>query len=164
MYRNKDLVVPEKTIFFNTKEIDWNNIDSLADKCFERGISTTDFFLETFLHEFMHVIHESNLLKKLGGEEVVKRLVSICEPAYIDEFLLKNAKSLSKICHYAASNPMEAVACDLANRGVKNINKENLLTSGNMFKKSPYEKKLHLSSKRDTKNDILLRKFWNGKF
>lgn len=164
LYRKKDVIVPEKTIFFNTNEIDWNEIDSIADKCFERGISATDFFLENILHEFMHVIHESNLLKKLDGEEVVKRLISICDPAYLDNFLLKHSKSLSKICHYAASNPMETVACDLANRGVKSINKENLSATGNIFKSSPYEKKLHIGIKRETKNDILLRRFWNGNF
>ena len=164
LYRDKNLVVPEKTIFFNTGEIDWNKLDSIADKCYERGISTTDFFLENFLHEFMHVIHETNLLKKLGGEEVVKRLVSICDPKYIDKFLIKHAISLSKICHYAASNPMETVACDLAKRVVKSINKDNLTASKNIFKSSPYEKKLHLGKNRETKNDILLRHFWNGKF
>ena len=68
LFKNKDSVVPEKTIFFNSLDDYWNKIDSFADENFELGNSPTNYFLDIFLHEFSHVFHEENLLKKIGGQ------------------------------------------------------------------------------------------------
>ena len=164
LYKDKTVITPEKTIFFNSNDIKWNDIDSIADKCYENGILTTDFFLEHFFHEFMHVIHESNLINRLSGEKVISFLQKLNDLTTIENFQKNYAKSLSKICHYAASQPMEAIACDLSKRGLTNIDKENLTVNGNLFYSSPYNKKIFLTQIQDTKTNKVLRQIWNGKF
>ena len=164
LYKNSKVIIPEKTIFFNYTKINTENIDDIADRCFERGISTTDFFLECFLHEFMHVVHENNLLLKLGGTKLLNNLNLIKNPFFLVEFSKKYGKLFSKICHYAGSNPLETVACDLSKRSIQNIDKETMLPKKNLFVLTPYTKKTFLTRKRETKNDMLLRNFWNGNF
>ena len=163
IYLDKDVVVPEKTIFYNTYNIDWSKIDFTSDVFYEKGITTTDFFLENVFHEFMHVVHESNLMNKLSGKDLVKQLFLISQKQYLDNFHMKYADFFSTICRYAGANPMETVACDLSKRGVNSINKETLTAKQNPFKNSPYEKRLFFTNK-GTKKDVTLRKFWNGKF
>ena len=73
-------VTPEKTIFFNEfPEFNyqggnhfWEKLNEAADKMFESGSSTSDFFLEPVFHEFAHAMHESNLIKNLNPMEKIK--------------------------------------------------------------------------------------------
>ncbi len=163
LYKDSDVIVPEKTIFFNSN-YDWTGMDSMSDMCFEKGLSSTNFFLETFLHEFMHVIHEDNLINKLGGEKLILFLDKLNNLKTIEKFQNDYAKALSQICHYAASHPIEAVACDLSKRGINSINRENLGINRNIFDSSPYCKKLYSNTKKGSKTDFVLRSLWNGKF
>ena len=162
LYKSCNIVVPEKTIFFNEQDVNWDELDTIADKTYENGISTTDFFLENILHEFMHVLHENNMIKKLGGINLVKMLQKIQEEEIVNEFFRKHAKPLSEICHYAASNPLEAVACDLSKREVASLDKETLIPKTNIFNKKPYNKRLFLVGQKETHNEKLLRNYWNG--
>ena len=112
----------------------------------------------------MHVVHENNLLFKLGGTKLLNNLNLIKNPYFLLEFSKKYGKLFSKICHYASSNPLETVACDLSKRSIQNIDKETMLPKKNLFVSTPYTKKTFLTKKRETKNDMLLRNFWNGNF
>ena len=162
LHKNKNILVPEKTIFFNASSINWENIDNIADECYEKNISTTNFFLEQILHEFMHVLHENNMLKKIGGTKMIKILQDLLNQEVLNEFLHKHAKSLSHICDYAASHPLEAVACDLAKREIASLDKETLLPVSNIFNKKPYNKKIFLTKNKDNSIEKLIRKYWNG--
>lgn len=164
LFKAKDIIVPEKTIVFNSNNIKWENLDSIADECYEKGISATDFFLENILHEFMHVLHENNMINRLGGEKLLKVLQSLHKEGFLDGFISKHGKKLSKICHYAGSNPLEAVACDLSKRNLKVLDKERLIPQKNIFGEYPYSEKTVLSHRELSQRDMLLRKLWNGKF
>lgn len=165
LYKSKNIIVPEKTVYFNKHDINWQAIDQIGDITYENGISVTNFFIENILHEFMHVLHENNLLKKLDGNILVNMLQALQDKEVLKEFQKKYAKSLSdNICQYAASNPFEAVACDLAGKEVHALDKETLLPKTNIFNKKPYNNRYFLSKDKDSKYEKLLRNFWNGKF
>ena len=104
MYKNKKVIIPEKTVFFNIKNSNWENVDQLADENFEIGINTTNFFLEAFIHEFMHVFHEDHLLKIHNVKEFMKFLLHYQSPEIVNLFKQKYAQILSKICYYATYN------------------------------------------------------------
>ena len=137
LYLNNDSITQEKTIFFN--KLNWENIDEISDENFKFGITTTDFFLETFLHEFAHVIHENNLLDKKNGSNVIAFLQKMLNPKFIETFQIKYANILKSICNYASENPLETVACDLSKRILNNIDKSTLKPRNNFIHSSPYQ-------------------------
>lgn len=166
-------IVPENVIFFNSfkdfqsgeKNEIWDNIDSISDKLYRDKCSATDFFLETFLHEFSHCIHLNNMTQKLGGETLVKQLKKTFSAQYLRDFHSKYGDMLKQICNYAAKNPIEAVGCDFSKRLIQSLNKNNLIPQNNFMYKSPYEPRRGLSIfKREEQMEAGLRKFWNGKF
>lgn len=165
LYLDKDTIVPEKTIFFNEYEelnhtkgnLFWDNINEISDQTFENNLSTTDFFLEMFLHEFSHVAHETNLIEKLGGTKLVKLLQNL------SHFQIQNSDLVAKICQYAVSNPLEAVACDLSKRIIISLDRESLIPKDNCIRNSPY-RKLSLFHRQESRLDKMLRAYWNGKF
>lgn len=166
-------VVPERVIFFNSfselqpksENAVWDSLDSISDISYENGISATNFFLETFLHEFTHCIHLNNMLEKLGGENLLKNIQKALSPSYLENFHSQYDNMLTQICDYAAKNPMEAVGCDFSKRLIQSLNKNNLIPQNNFMYKSPYEPRRGLSIfKREEQMEAGLRKFWNGKF
>ena len=81
-------------------------------------------------------------------------------------FSCKNGKVLSReVCDYAATSPMEAIACDMPKRIAKCLDK-NLNLVKNPFEKTFYSSKLleEILENKKTAADILLEQFWNGKF
>ncbi len=173
IYMNNDKIVPEKTIFFNEfkgfnnskgNEF-WYRIDSMADENFERKLSATDFFLEPVLHEFLHAVHEQNLIQKLGGKKLVKLFEETLTPPKLEAFRAKYGRILEKICTYASESPFEAVACDLSKLTIENLDKTTLLPQSNFIKTSPYRelspiKRLFLY---ESELPRTLRHFWEGK-
>ena len=175
LYFDENKITPEKTIFFNEfkgfkysggNEF-WDRIDQMADENFDRHFSSTDFFLEPVLHEFLHAVHEENLIQKLGGKKLVKLLEETLTPPKLEIFRAKYGLMLEKICTYASETPFEAVACDLSKRTIENLDKTALLPQSNFIKTSPYRKlsplkRLFLFKSASVPAGIL-RHFWEGK-
>ena len=172
LHSDKKIITPEKTIFFNEfKDMNyksgnkiWEQADEIADMNFENRSATTDFFLETFLHEFAHVIHEGNMQTKIhNGSNLVNIIISMLKnqnPA----FQKLRPKISENICRYATTNQLEMTACDLTKLILDNTSKEKLLPIKNFTNNSPYEKQSFFNNffnKKD-KLDKLLKKTWNG--
>jgi len=170
LYLNQDVIIPEKTIFFNEFRVlnhkngneFWDNIDQFSDELHDSNISVTDFFLETFLHEFAHAAHEENLINKLNGSLLINILQKCLSKENIHIFQTKYKDIFSNICEYASINPIEAVACDLSRRIIEATDKNALKPRNNGFKSGPYRS----PSLFYRPKDILTRKlhnYWNGK-
>ncbi len=166
-------VVPERVIFFNSfnkfqtgdENTVWDSLDSISDISYREGSSATDFFLETFLHEFTHCIHLNNMLQKLGEKKLSKNIQKAFSSSYLKNFHLQYDNMLRQICDYAAQNPMEAVGCDFSKRLIESLDKNNLVPQNNFIHKSPYEpRRVFNLFKREESLNAGLRKFWNGKF
>lgn len=146
----------------------WDMIDETADIYFEEKTSPTDFFLDMFMHEFAHVIHEENAINKLGGKKFVEDTNNALIPFNLSTFQKKYKHLLGSICNYAQYSPFEAVACDLTKRTVEGIDRNSLKVQNNLIKKSPYENKAFLLNLFDfeAKDEQfrLLHRFWNGTF
>ena len=175
LHLSENKITPEKTIFFNEfkgfnysggNEF-WDRIDRMADENFDRHFSSTDFFLEPILHEFLHAVHEQNLIQKLGGKKLVKLLEETLTPPKLETFRAKYGRMLEKICTYASETPFEAVACDLSKRTIENLDKTTLLPQSNFIKSSPYRKlsplKRHFIYESESTPTRTLRHFWEGK-
>ena len=175
LHLSENKITPEKTIFFNEfkgfnysggNEF-WDRIDRMADENFDRHFSSTDFFLEPILHEFLHAVHEQNLIQKLGGKKLVKLFEETLTPPKLETFRAKYGRMLEKICTYASVTPFEAVACDLSKRTIENLDKITLLPQSNFIKSSPYRKlsplkRLFIYESESTPSRTL-RHFWEGK-
>lgn len=173
IYKNKNFIVPEKTLFFNENlpdnEFDnvWNYLDEIANKQYAEKAVPNDFFLDTFLHEFAHVAHEGNLIKRFNPSKLEYHYARSQDEGFLEKFKMKYYNILSNICEYAAESPHEAIACDMANRFVNNIDKNTLKLKHNFILNSPYKKlslKEHLFGLQNQNNlDDLIRNFWYGK-
>lgn len=172
LYSDKNVLVPEKTIFINEfKEMNydggnaiWDLVDELADMNFENKTTTTDFFLETFLHEFAHVMHEGNMQKKHSSLELVKIIISMIkgqEPT----FKKLKPEITEKISEYATTNPLEMIACDLSKRIINCTSKETLQPIGDFTINSPYKKQNLFKRLFERKDNLekMLKNTWNGK-
>lgn len=172
LYSDKNVLVPEKTIFINEfKEMNydggnaiWDQVDELADMNFENKTTTTDFFLETFLHEFAHVMHEGNMQKNHSSSELLKIIISMVkgqEPT----FQKLKPEITEKISEYATTNPLEMIACDLSKRIINCTSKETLQPIGDFTIKSPYKKQNLFKKLLERKDnlEIMLKNTWNGK-
>ena len=173
-YKDKSLATAN-TIYYNDfKNTDvnspnglWDKIDEIMDSQYESKMVTTDFFLEPIFHEFVHAMHEGNLVKKLG----MKGMFNFIKTQYIKENIAKfqcnNSYLLTEISNYATENPIEAVACDFSKRAMTGINKKTLLPITNFIKSSPYQKQSfwdRFFSKPQDKTDELLKNIWNGDY
>ena len=172
LYSDKKVLVPEKTIFINEfkeKNYDggntiWDQVDELADMNFENKTTTTDFFLETFLHEFAHVMHEGNMQKNHSSSELVKIIISMIkgqEPT----FKKLKPEITEKISEYATTNPLEMIACDLSKRIINCTSKETLQPIGDFTINSPYKKQNLFKRLFERKDNLekMLKNTWNGK-
>ena len=144
----------------------WDKIDKWSDINFDERFSTTDFFMEIFIHEFAHVIHNNNLLKKISMSKLAKKFKLIQNPIYLRKFQDKYENRLDNICTYASSHPFEAVACDLSKRIINNTDRNTLEISKNIISQSPYENTNFITRKLKYKDaiDKLLNSIWRGKF
>lgn len=164
LYKDNKNITSEKSLFFN-QNINWEKIDEISDETFDMGLSPSNFFLNVFLHEFAHSMHEQNLLNKIGGVTLIQKINKSLEEMHQLEFHKNFADILSVICPYAATSSYEAVACDLSNRIIKNLNKNTLEVDTTFVNNSPYRVQkwwnIHLCENTLSK---ALRQFWNGKF
>lgn len=177
LYKNFDVIVPQKAIFFNEYaqenfpggNMHWNHIDELTTLSKKQEFSPSDFFLEPFLHEFMHVVHEEHLLNKLGSNNLVERLVVADLKENRTKFDNKYYQILYKnCCYYATSSPMEAIACDLTSRVINCLDKNTIKPTSNFVVKSPYReftfKEKLLAPFKESEYDRIIKRFWDGNF
>ncbi len=173
LHTDKEIITPEKTIFFNEfsemnytgGNVIWEQIDKIADINFNNGAATTDFFLETFLHEFAHTIHEGNMIAKIrDSSDLIKIIFAMLKN---ENPLFQNLQSeiAEKICQYATTNQLEMIACDVTKQILNNISKDTLQPVNNFTTNSPYKKHCFLNILYNNKNALgtLLKNTWNGK-
>ena len=171
LYSDKKVLVPEKTIFINEfKEMNydggntiWDQVDELADMNFENKTTTTDFFLETFLHEFAHVMHEGNMQKNHSSSELVKIIILMMkgqEPT----FQKLKPEITENFSEYATTNQLEMIACDLSKRIINCTSKETLQPIGDFTINSPYKKQNLFKKLLERKDNLekMLKNTWNG--
>lgn len=184
LVKNSDEIVPSRTIYFNNFEqnktnlsplkqwlYNWNNINETSDYWYARGQSGTDFFLDTFIHEFAHVAHEDNILSKCEARTFLEKVLSATGEEQIIKYHSKYGKAVSQICEYAEVSPFEAIACDFTAKVVSSLDAETLIPIKNPFVNTPYKKlpfwsKNHIPKdfEQDISLDDALRNFWNGVF
>lgn len=173
LHSDKKIITPEKTIFFNEfKDMNykggnkiWEQADEIADMNFEKRSATTDFFLEIFLHEFAHVIHEGNMQTKIhNGSDLVNIIISMLK-SQNPAFQKLRPEISEKICQYATTNQLEMTACDLTKRILDNASRETLQPIGNFTRNSPYKVKNIFREifTLNNKFNELLQNTWNGK-
>lgn len=88
--KNSNEIIPSRTLFFNSFETlpkqippekkwlwDWNYINKITDFNYAIKQSATDFFLDPFFEENIHVSHEDRLLRKFGGKTLAKKLIKL---------------------------------------------------------------------------------------
>lgn len=189
--KNSDKLIDGETVFFNTFETilpklpkdkqwkyDWNNINEITDYRFAQKNTSTDHFLYTPLHEFIHVTHEERIFNKLineneetAGNILLEKYESALDSEQIKIFQKKYGKKLSKICTHAKDGALETVACDIPRLIAKTLDKKTLMPTRNPFVDSPYDDlqinnkaKFYFFLKQDTKLNKILKNIWNGKF
>ena len=143
----------------------WEQADEIADMNFENKGATTDFFLEIFLHEFAHVIHEGNMQTKIhNGLDLVNIIISMLK-SQNPAFQKLRPEISEKICQYATTNQLEMTACDLTKRILDNASRETLQPIGNFTRNSPYKVKNIFKEifTLNNKFNELLQNTWNGK-
>lgn len=164
LFNPRIMDTPAQTILFNSL-IPWNKIDEISDKFYQDNVGATDSFMEAFIHEFSHVMHGNNLNKKLGNKKYELAVLRHMHPSYLKQFHIHYKELLTNISDYAATDPFEAVACDLSKRIIENLDKKTLTLKTDFINNSPYRKSAIFEINKD--KDLLsktLRKFWNGKF
>lgn len=171
--RNSEEVIPENTIFFNSR-INWDNMDALADDNFANGMISSNFFLALPVHELSHAIHLSNIRRQIqNGNAFAARVESAKAEEYITEYQRKYGPKVSSICSQAVKNPFEAIAWDMSRTIVDALDKDTLTLTRNPFIGTPYENPPFWQRKRTNILDCsdlerplpeILRRFWNGKF
>ena len=157
--KDDESIVPPMTIFFN-QDFPWRYIDGLSDLSFKDKDTVTDNFLEPFIHEFGHIIHEGNLLRKLPVNDVPKT-VDLFSQNKIPEKYANTVKE--ETCSYAASNFLELIACDICKRFLSGLD-SNLEIKRNLFSASPYDRFYKYKTVFDKQNpyDKLVLNTYNG--
>lgn len=166
LHPNSKKVTKEQTILVNQflKENPnfWDEIDQIADENYEYDISPTSHFLDLFLHEFCHSLHEGHMIDKIKFIPTLLAISETMDDSYIEDFQNKLGDTISeRICEYATESPMETIACDLTKRIITSLDPNTLEPSQNFTQNSPYK-----HSKLNTKDylEAKLNRFWNGNF
>ena len=187
LVRDSNKTTPPKTLFFNSFDAvpnkfseenkylySWGaiNIDKAADRNYETKFRSTNLFLERFLHEFSHVLHESKLQYTVGGDALAQQIRLFKDPQRVNKYQQKYRHKLAQVCDYALTNPFDAIACDLSKVIADSLDKETLMPTKNPFIGTPYEdlsfwQRVNLPT-HDKNEELslheILRNFWNGKF
>lgn len=130
-------ITPGMSIIFN-KDFPWEKLDEISDMDFAKKQTATNHFLESFLHEFFHIIHEGHILSKYPADEAALKITDLASSNKIN-FFQKNYGELisADICNYAQESPFDLIACDMSKRFISSLDEQNKLTK-NPFAKSPY--------------------------
>lgn len=167
LYKNSDAITPSRTIFFNSIH-NWHNVDSMSDSRFATRHSGSDFFLDIFFHEFSHVLHDEHLLDLYDPQTVLAKLQFTQDPHNVAKFQAQYGATVSKVCNYAKTNPLETVACDLSRKLAQSLDKKALIPVQTPFLRVPYKNdELSFVESLEFKISPLkqaLRRFWDGKF
>lgn len=168
--KNSREIIPAQAIFFNSN-YDWTHIDEIADRDYASRFKSTGNFLDHFLNELAHVLHENNLQKKIGSKETVKKIRYIQGEEQVKEYKKKYGGKISQICYYALTDPLEAVACDMSRVIVGTLDPETLMPTRNPFVGTPYERlsilqRANIPDYSDEERPLneILRNFWDGNF
>ncbi|MCQ2753820.1 MAG: hypothetical protein MJ231_02105 [bacterium] len=169
--KNSDEVTIERKIFFNEhpeQNSFWDDIDTFSDYLYHLRFMPNDSFLCIFLHEFSHSIHMNHLIEKFGKQEAVERHLKSISSKASDKFLGKTCTILPQVIgDYSTRNSAEAVACDLSDKFIKNINPETFAPENNFMALEPYRELVF----KDKLTNIFtaspyekaIRKCWDGK-
>lgn len=162
LYKNNNDIMPAMTVIFN-KEFPWHMVDEISDYEYHTKNTTSNFFLESFIHEFSHIAHEGNLLNKFGVDDTVKKLVALNNPNNNNRYkLIYGSLAKENICNYAQECLFDLTACDMSKRIIDKLDKNTITPFDNPFKNSPYEKiKFNLFPQIGTLSK-LLKKNYNG--
>ena len=160
--KNND-IVPGMSIIFN-KDFPWEKIDEISDYDYSKGHTTTNHFLESFIHEFAHIIHEGNLLNKQSAEKVQKDLNLLTDNTTIQNYKKEYGEEIvQNLCGYAVETPLDLVACDMSYRFIENLEENEISLKGNPFNQSPYSRTLFsLVLKKQSNLDIIINKIFNA--
>lgn len=165
IHKASDEITPAKSIIFN-KDFPWAQINEISDFDFHVAKNTTtDFFLEFVFHEFSHVFHENHLLDKFSINKVLKKLTSLTDPKNIKNYRQLYGKLVeNSLCQYAKKEPLDLIACDMSNRLIGNLDRDNIRAINNPFKNSPYEKLFSFKNFFNNKDkiDILIKRIFDG--
>lgn len=176
IYPKSDKIIHDRVVFLNNFEgrnsengnLFWDCIDEVADMAYAKNLAATNHFLEPFLHELFHVVHENNMLKSMSGTELLEKICRIKNPEAIKAFQKKYQNIFKSLCGYAALDPLETVACDLSKRCIDSVNKDSFMPEKDFIKNSPYGEmnfiKQIFKTPKAYKQDKALRQFWNGEF
>lgn len=186
LYKSSEEVVPSRTIFFNNFETfkqdllpenrflyDWKNIDEISDLTYEIKHSPTNFFLDTFFHEFAHSIHETRLIKKLGVNKLSKQLDFVETIENTQAYRQKYGDKVKQICDYALKDQLEAVACGMSKTITESLDRNKIQPNKHPFIDKAFEKQFFWQPKRiripiysDKERPLteIIRNFWNGNF
>lgn len=158
-------IFPSRLLLFNT-QYDWDNINAIADDIYDNKQSVTNFFLYPILHESAHVMHENHLLEQFDEKTVFRKILSARSPLGKFAYRLKYGDKVANICKYGATNPLEAIACDLPLRLVNALDIETLTPKKDPFIGTPYGKDMchEKNSNKHKSLDEILFNFWNGRF
>ncbi len=157
-------IVPGMSIIFN-KDFPWEKIDEMSDYDFSKGHTVTDHFLESFIHEFAHIIHEGNMLNRYSAEDVYKKLELLTSDLIVQKFKKEYGAEIEKsLCKYAKESPLDLVACDLSSKFLKNLDMNNIRLRKNPFKEYPYSNNFFniFLGKKDNVG-LITRQIFNGK-
>ena len=163
--KNSKEIVPGMSIIFN-KNFPWKKIDEISDYDYSMKNTMTNHFLESFFHEFSHIMHEGNLLQKYPIEKVVSKLQECTDNTVINNFKKVNSDLIiNKLCKYATENPLDLLACDLSGRFINNLDSSLTMFEKNPFKNSPYNNTFNFVKlfKQKSALDLLINKIYNGK-
>ena len=162
--KNSNDTVPGMSIIFN-ENYPWEKLDEKSDLNFELRHSTTNHFLEPFLHEYGHINHEGNLLTKYAGQELLDKFNELLNHEFISKYKIQYANIIREyLCNYASESPLETIACDMSKRFIDNLDLKELEFKQNPFKASPYEGfSIRKIFKQKTPLDIMLKAIYNGK-
>lgn len=162
---DSETVIPAMSIVFN-KDFSWEELDEISDNDFLKRQTTTNHFLESFIHEFFHVCHEGHLLLKYTSNEAVKRLNALADSDKTAVFQEKYGRLISdNICKYAKETPFDLVACDMSKRFIDSLD-NNLQLTKNPFENSPYSRFYNFMKliNKQKPLDNLIYDVYNGRF
>ena len=105
------------------------------------------------------------MLDKFSINKVLKKLTSLTNPKNIENYRQLYGQLVeNSLCQYAKKEPLDLIACDMSNRLIGSLERDNIRAINNPFKNSPYEKLFSLKKFFNSKDkiDILIKRIFDG--